>query len=245
MCEVILGSVPEWGGPVTLEPRLVTAKGDRVVVMLNNLGGLPYIELLIIARRVMTNLRKRGLRPVRAYIGPFMTALEMSGVSVSVFKIDDALLDSLDAPTTAPAWVAAKAISETSGSSSESIPYSGEDYKATVSGGFACPVAIDVAKRISNKINEIEPLLTEYDAVCGDGDCGLVMQAGARRVLADLAAAEDNAVLGIALASDCALLCHHIADSISASMGGTSGAILEIFFRSMATTLSTKVSSLH
>ena len=40
---------------------------------------------------------------------------------------------------------------------------------------------------------------------------------------------------------DSAVLCDKLADSISASMGGTSGALLEIFFRAAATFLSTKV----
>ena len=41
--------------------------------------------------------------------------------------------------------------------------------------------------------------------------------------------------------ADSAVLCDKLADSISSSMGGTSGALLEILFRAAATFLSTKV----
>jgi dihydroxyacetone kinase len=58
--------------------RLLLKPGP-VVVLLNNLGGLPQIELLIVSRRVMAYLRERGIIPVRALVGTFMTALDMTG----------------------------------------------------------------------------------------------------------------------------------------------------------------------
>ena len=33
-------------------------------------------------------------------------------------------------------------------------------------------------------VQTIEPELTKFDSVCGDGDCGIVMHKGASRVLA-------------------------------------------------------------
>jgi dihydroxyacetone kinase len=275
MCEGILGSHAGFHFTLTtLPPRLDVVKGDRVAVLLNNLGGLPAIEMLVVVRRVMLNLRGRGIHPVRVYVGPYMTALEMAGVSLSLFKIkDDAVLARVDAATTAPAWNASPAITDTTGDEAQCIPYSAESLNGTVTGGFPSLAAVVVARAVCRRIIEIEPKLTEFDAVCGDGDCGIVMQAGARRVLSDLEpeteadakevetkaatgteggalAAETGTGTGAvrhtgAVASKCATdsayLCHQVADSISASMGGTSGAILEIFFRAAATSLSDKV----
>jgi hypothetical protein len=49
--------------------------------------------------------RERGVSVCRAYVGSFMTALNMSGVSVSVLAIPtDLLLEYLDVSTSAPAW---------------------------------------------------------------------------------------------------------------------------------------------
>lgn len=57
----------------------------------------------------------------------------------------------------------------------------------------------------------------------------MVMKAGATRVLSDIRSdIYKSAVM------DCASLCNAIADSVSASMGGTSGALIELMLRAMA-----------
>lgn len=83
-------SCPDTGAaPESTMRKLGYSAGQRVVVMVNNLGGLPVLELQIITRGVMLGLRERGLLPVRAYVGAFMTSLEMCGVSLSLLIIDD------------------------------------------------------------------------------------------------------------------------------------------------------------
>src|SRR5262249_27285398 len=77
--------------------------GDRVAVLVNNLGGTPAMELAVVARRALANLEGRGLRVERAYAGTFLSALEMAGGSISVLRVDAARLARLDAPTGAPA----------------------------------------------------------------------------------------------------------------------------------------------
>jgi dihydroxyacetone kinase len=68
---------------------------------------------------------------------------------------------------------------------------------------------------------DAEEQLTAWDAVAGDGDCGTTMRRGAEQVTADLA--------GYNFSSPGTLLAQ-LADSIG-TMGGTSGVILDIFFR--------------
>jgi triose/dihydroxyacetone kinase / FAD-AMP lyase (cyclizing) len=188
LCEGILGSE---GPAPAYPPRLILQTGDKVAVLLNNLGALPAIEMLIVARTVMLNLKRRGFQPVRAFVGPYVTALDMNGVSLSLLKVSDAaLLSRVDFPTTAPAWVASPVLCGENGLQPASIPYDESVLHASVSGGFPCVSAISVVKAVAHRIIEIEPLVTEYDAICGDGDCGLVMKAGALKVLADLALQE-------------------------------------------------------
>lgn len=67
--------------------RLAYTAGQRVAVMVNNLGALPVIELQIVTKGIMEQLLARGLVPVRAYVGLLMTSLEMSGMSLSLFVI--------------------------------------------------------------------------------------------------------------------------------------------------------------
>ena len=37
----------------------------------------------------------------RMYVGPFMTALDMAGFSITLMRVDDSLVKALDAPTQA------------------------------------------------------------------------------------------------------------------------------------------------
>jgi Dak1 domain len=174
-------------GQVAYPARLKLEPSDEVAVLLNNLGALPAIEMLIVARTVMLNLRRKGLKPVRAFVGPYVTALDMTGVSLSILRVtDSSVLDRLDALTTAPAWVASSKLDMDNASSTQSIPYDENVLHTSISGGYKCPSAGKVIRVVCERIIEIEPMITEYDAICGDGDCGLVMKGGAVKVLSDL-----------------------------------------------------------
>jgi Dak1 domain len=260
---------------VAYPARLKLEPSDQVAVLLNNLGALPAIEMLIVARTVMLNLKRRGLKPVRAFVGPYVTALDMTGVSLSIIRVSDSsVLERLDALTAAPAWVVSSKLDIDNASAAQSIPYDENVLHSSISGGYKCPSAGKVIRAVCQRIIEIEPLITEYDAICGDGDCGLVMKGGAIKVLADLTLqqvrniTQCNSIIPTliirtyasqhfscavtvtrplpplsqdAYEADSAALCDRLADSISASMGGTSGALLEIFFRATASFMSTKV----
>ena len=65
------------------------------------------------------------------------------------------------------------------------------------------------------------------DDIVGDGDCGITMKRGAEEVLKG-EVPTDHPVTFFA----------GLADAVSASMGGTSGVLLELMFRKMSSTLS-------
>ncbi|MEA4944390.1 MAG: dihydroxyacetone kinase subunit DhaK [Propionicimonas sp.] len=79
----------------------VTA-GDRVALLINGLGATPLEELYVVYRRVVGLLTAAGVEVTRSLIGEYATSLEMAGASVSVLKLDDELLDLLDAPASSP-----------------------------------------------------------------------------------------------------------------------------------------------
>ena len=78
--------------------------GARVVLLVNDLGTTPPSELDVVARGALRALRGRGAVVERAWVGRFLTALDMPGCSVSVLPVDDELLALLDAPTRTSAW---------------------------------------------------------------------------------------------------------------------------------------------
>ncbi len=72
--------------------------GARVGLMVNGLGATTYMELCILNGEVNKILRRKGIEIVRTFVGNYMTALEMAGCSISLLKLDDEMLEMLDAP---------------------------------------------------------------------------------------------------------------------------------------------------
>ncbi|MEU6642035.1 dihydroxyacetone kinase subunit DhaK [Saccharomonospora sp. NPDC046836] len=95
----------------TLVERMISAvaedlpfgDGDEVLLFTNSMGGTPLIELYLahgIAERL---LAERGIRVTRRLVGPYITSLEMQGISVTLLRMDDELTELWDAPVNTPA----------------------------------------------------------------------------------------------------------------------------------------------
>lgn len=78
--------------------------GQKVALMVNNLGGLSVLELGVIADEVVQQLGAREIQIERSLVGTFVTSLDGPGFSVTLLQLDDELTELLDAETTAPAW---------------------------------------------------------------------------------------------------------------------------------------------
>ncbi|MGI6586235.1 MAG: dihydroxyacetone kinase subunit DhaK [Lutisporaceae bacterium] len=76
--------------------------GDEAAVIINGLGATPLEELYIIYRKVHLALKEKGVKVHRVYIGEFATSMEMSGMSISLLKLDDELKRLIDAPCDSP-----------------------------------------------------------------------------------------------------------------------------------------------
>ena len=77
-------------------------QGDEASVMINGLGATPLEEQYIVYRKVHTTLAERGVKITMPHIGEFATSMEMAGLSVTVFKLDDELKRYLAAPAASP-----------------------------------------------------------------------------------------------------------------------------------------------
>lgn len=80
------------------------AAGERVITLVNGMGGTPTIELYICHRRLAQLLEADGVDIARSLVGNYVTSLEMPGVSVTLLRVDNALLELFDAPACTPAW---------------------------------------------------------------------------------------------------------------------------------------------
>ena len=77
--------------------------GEEVLLFANSMGGTPLIELYIAYRKAHQIAEKHGLEVRRKLIGPYITSLEMAGVSITLLKLDEALKRYWDAPVFTPA----------------------------------------------------------------------------------------------------------------------------------------------
>ena len=76
--------------------------GDRVLAFVNSMGGTPLSELYIVYRKLAEICARNGLQIVRNLIGPYVTSLEMQGVSITLLKVDDEMIRLWDAPVKTP-----------------------------------------------------------------------------------------------------------------------------------------------
>ena len=77
----------------------------KVAVLFNGMGATPLMEQYVFANDVLTLLEERGYEVVYKKLGNYMTAIDMAGMSLTLFELADAQwLDNLNQHTDAPAW---------------------------------------------------------------------------------------------------------------------------------------------
>ena len=241
----MLNTIKEFGYGPDDENIKHLKEGDEVAILVNNLGGVSNFEIGILTRSLVKYLEETMKCVVRrVFSGSYMTSFDMQGASVSVLCLDDKeeggkkLSMYLDDDTTAPAFTKADVFStaKTARASFTPLPEteapsaSNLDTKSYPS--LAIPnfssLAKEAIKAACQVLIDSEPSLTNWDTIAGDGDCGITMSRGASEVLSriDDLNFENPTLLFVGLA-----------EAVSASMGGTSGILFELFFRNFSTSL--------
>ncbi|TFK02333.1 beta-secretase 2 [Platysternon megacephalum] len=160
---------------VALEP------GASVVLVVNNLGGLSFLELGVVAGAAVRCLEDRGVRVARALVGAFMTALEMAGVSLTLLLVDDELLGLIDAKTTAVAWPNLARVPVTGQSRVLAAPEEGPTVEEPVPAGAPASQRVRlVLEQVCSTLLGLQEELNELDRAAGDGDCGSTHARAAR-----------------------------------------------------------------
>ncbi|QQZ39952.1 dihydroxyacetone kinase subunit DhaK [Pseudomonas sp. SK3(2021)] len=74
------------------------SRDDSLVVLVSGLGATPVMELYIFYAEVERQLRARGLKIHRCYVGNYFTSLEMMGVTLTLLGLDAELKTLIDQP---------------------------------------------------------------------------------------------------------------------------------------------------
>lgn len=167
-------------------PPEVAAANQRVVVLLNGLGGFKYEELFVLFAAVHEQLQRAGVEMADCECGELVTSLDMAGVSLSLFWLDEELEAFWSAPADSPAYrrgsiTAPPAVTQGDAQAAAARPKANPEPAAPLrSANLTEPQRALLARFaavetvLSQRVDELGAL----DAVAGDGDHGLGMLRG-------------------------------------------------------------------
>ncbi|CEG74161.1 hypothetical protein RMATCC62417_09417 [Rhizopus microsporus] len=196
---------------------LTLPKGASVVILVNNLGGIPLIELNLAAKEAVNFVLAYGLKIERVYVGTFVTSLNMPGFSISLMTVHDKILDLLDQQVEFSGWPQAAAQTFVARIEEEKIEAERNDLLVSECGQLIEPKILETAIRgAAEAVIKAEPEITRYDTALGDA------------ILDRLSSYPLHSTADTIFA---------IADTIETSVGGTSSAIYCIFLNALASGL--------
>jgi dihydroxyacetone kinase-like protein len=75
---------------------------DEIILVVQGMGGTPYMEKFIFYRDVLNYVKKLGIKVYSSWIGEFLTSLEMQGARIAILKLDEELKRYYSAPVLTP-----------------------------------------------------------------------------------------------------------------------------------------------
>lgn len=72
-----------------IETEIKLEKGDKISVLVNGLGATSLDELYIVYNEIYDRYSKIGINILKPLIGEYATSMEMAGLSITVFKLDN------------------------------------------------------------------------------------------------------------------------------------------------------------
>ncbi|XP_044980083.1 putative 3,4-dihydroxy-2-butanone kinase [Hordeum vulgare subsp. vulgare] len=205
---------------------LPITRGSNAVLLINGLGATPVMELMIAARKAVPELQLAyGIAVDRVYTGTFMTSLDMAGLSITIMRSDEKILQRLDAPTKAPAWPVGSEGNRPQAKFPVPVPPSPSmkddeilsERQELSKQGCMLEAAIEAAAK---ELIDLKDNLNDWDSKVGDGDCGTTMYRGATAILEDMKTRYHM--------NDAAGTVNEIGSTIRKVMGGTSGILYDI-----------------
>lgn len=213
--------------------------GDETALLVSNFGGMSFLEMGALVDELLEQLeRDWKITPARVYNGFLETSLNAPAFSVSVVNITQAAKNCSYSAEQIKEFFDVKTDTNwesMAGSQARRRPRSEQFVQAppvekpkSAKELIVDPKMLDTVIRTAcNALVDVEPDLTRWDTVMGDGDCGETVKTGAVNLLAAL----DNEK--IAESGSINAILTTLEDIVESKMGGTLGGILGIFFVSL------------
>ena len=227
-----------------LKDMNIVGNNEEVAILINGFGGTPLQELYLLNNSVYRELSKKNMKINRAFVGNYMTSIDMEGASISILKLDDELKNLLSQVSDTPAFKVSGPV--------ESVEYVDiyEDNKCTENATFEVETNLDFSKIENNiltldniiyivdKMSEViiknEVPFCELDAHAGDGAFGMSVAKGFKQLKREWKEITSNEKLSIGeFLNDCSMI-------IMEHCGGASGPIWGSAFRSAGKSIGNK-----
>ena len=165
---------------------------EEVVVMINGFGGTPLQELYLLNNSVSRELASKNKIIYKAFVGNYMTSIDMTGASVTIMKVDDTLKKWLAEPCHTPALVIQDQFEPVTftevvhGETTDHVvSYKNETntaYAVISNNELSLNNMIYLVDQMSEVIIENEVPFCELDAHAGDGDFGMSVAKGFKQL---------------------------------------------------------------
>lgn len=187
---------------------------ERVLALVNGLGATTGLELHAVGSLLYDALSARGVEPLAVVPGTFTAALDMSGFSLTLTRMEPEWVQLWTAPSDTPLVLPSRTL--TAEAAAGAVVRPGPAPEAE---GAADPSGRTVLDRFAEAVAESRDDLTALDQLVGDGDFGDNLLGGVRRAQAlDGAAGGGMGALARAFLDD---------------VGGTSGPLFGLLFQQL------------
>lgn len=191
-----------------LAQRMVTAllsnlqmddnREQEVAVLINGFGGTPLQELYLLNHSVTRELAAKHKKIYKAFVGNYMTSIDMAGASVTIMKLDSVLKKWLAEPCNTPALVIQEPFEpvvfteivhdQDDHGEKQIVSYKNETDPADAiieHNQLSLKNLIYLIDQMSEIIIDNEVPFCELDSHAGDGDFGMSIAKGFKRLKAE------------------------------------------------------------
>ena len=234
-----VASARELAGRMTasISDELGLDPSSKVAVLINGFGATPLMELYVLNNEVIRELSGRDIAVARVFVGNYMTSLDMAGASISILKLDDEMESFMNA--------ACESLALNISGACETVAY--QDFFAEDKDGGDIAYSVEtpasyaeikteltlnniiyIVDVMSDCIIKNEQHFCELDSHAGDGDFGMSLAKGFRKLKAEWKSITGEAGMTISgFLNACSLI-------IIEHCGGASGPLWGSAFRAAA-----------
>lgn len=180
LVEALLRELPEDG------------HSEGVAVLVNGFGGTPLQELYLLSNSVGKLLHEKGILVQRILVGNYLTSIDMAGASVSIMGLNPQRKELLNDPCSTPALTIdgpqmpdMRLVKEKAAQNTAEVSFRREtpdDWNVIRSDTLSLQNVIYMVDDMSETIIKNEVPFCELDSFAGDGDFGMSVAKGFRKL---------------------------------------------------------------